>query len=43
MKLRGASQLGHQRGRDLFNFAYTHTVRTCFSALGYLQGLTMVI
>ena len=43
MKLRGASQLGHQRGRDLFNFAYTHTVRTCFSALGYLQELTMVI
>lgn len=33
MKLRGSSQLGHQRGRDLFNFAYTHTVRSqdyCF-------------
>ena len=30
MKLRGASQLGHQQGRDLFNFAYTHTVRTSF-------------
>ena len=26
MKLRGAGQLGHQQGRDLFNFAYTHTV-----------------
>lgn len=25
MKLRGASQFGYQRGRDLFNFAYTHT------------------
>ena len=37
MKLRGASQLGHQQGRDLFNFAYTHTVRTYFSALGYFQ------
>jgi hypothetical protein len=26
MKLRGEDQLGHQRGRDLFGFAYTHTV-----------------
>lgn len=26
MKLRGADQLGHQQGRDLFSFAYTHTV-----------------
>ena len=26
MKLRGVGQLGHQQGRDLFNFAYTHTV-----------------
>ncbi|KAJ5666722.1 transcriptional regulator family: Fungal Specific TF [Penicillium macrosclerotiorum] len=25
MKLRGESQLGHQRGRDMFNFAYAHT------------------
>lgn len=25
MKLRGSSQLEYQRGRDLFNFAYTHT------------------
>ncbi|CAG8364395.1 unnamed protein product [Penicillium salamii] len=25
MKLRGAGQMGHQRGRDMFNFAYTHT------------------
>lgn len=27
MKLRGESQLGHQLGRDLFSFAYAHTVR----------------
>lgn len=27
MKLRGKSQLNHQRGRDMFNFAYAHTVR----------------
>jgi hypothetical protein len=26
MKLRGEDQLGHQRGRDMFSFAYTHTV-----------------
>lgn len=26
MKLRGSGQLEHQQGRDLFNFAYTHTV-----------------
>lgn len=26
MKLRGESQLGHRRGRDMFNFAYAHTV-----------------
>ena len=26
MKLRGESQLGHQLGRDLFSFAYAHTV-----------------
>jgi hypothetical protein len=26
MKLRGEDQLGHQQGRDMFNFAYTHTV-----------------
>lgn len=26
MKLRGEDQLEHQRGRDLFGFAYTHTV-----------------
>ncbi len=26
MKLRGEDQLGNQRGRDMFNFAYTHTV-----------------
>lgn len=26
MKLRGSAQLEHQQGRDLFNFAYTHTV-----------------
>lgn len=26
MKLRGKSQLDHQRGRDMFNFAYAHTV-----------------
>ncbi|CAG7929543.1 unnamed protein product [Penicillium olsonii] len=25
MKLRGEGQMGHQRGRDMFNFAYTHT------------------
>ncbi|GLI75672.1 hypothetical protein PoHVEF18_003934 [Penicillium ochrochloron] len=25
MKLRGQDQLGHQQGRDMFNFAYTHT------------------
>ncbi|KAI9934898.1 hypothetical protein MW887_000519 [Aspergillus wentii] len=25
MKLRGQEQLEHRRGRDLFNFAYTHT------------------
>lgn len=33
MKLRGAGQLGHQQGRDLFNFAYTHTV-SLFLCLG---------
>lgn len=26
MKLRGEGQMDHQRGRDMFNFAYTHTV-----------------
>jgi hypothetical protein len=26
MKLRGQGQLGHAQGRDLFHFAYTHTV-----------------
>lgn len=26
MKLRGESQLGHQLGRDLFSYAYAHTV-----------------
>lgn len=44
MKLRGASQLGHQQGRDLFNFAYTHTVCACFSSLGlFSEKLTMII
>ncbi|GIJ88855.1 hypothetical protein Asppvi_007783 [Aspergillus pseudoviridinutans] len=33
MKLRGMSQFGHAQGRDLFNFAYTHT-HTEFLALG---------
>lgn len=28
MKLRGEGQLGHSQGRDLFHFAYTHTVLT---------------
>lgn len=26
MKMRGESQLGHQLGRDLFSYAYAHTV-----------------
>lgn len=26
MKLRGKGQMDHQRGRDMFNFAYAHTV-----------------
>jgi hypothetical protein len=26
MKLRGEAQMDHRRGRDMFNFAYTHTV-----------------
>jgi hypothetical protein len=35
MKLRGMSQFGHAQGRDLFNFAYTHTVCLCLW-FGYL-------
>ena len=27
MKLRGEAQLGNAQGRDLFSFAYAHTVR----------------
>lgn len=34
MKLRGADQLGHQQGRDLFSFAYTHTVFSLKAASG---------
>jgi hypothetical protein len=31
MKLRGESQLDDRRGRDMFNFAYAHTVCSIFS------------
>jgi hypothetical protein len=36
MKLRGMSQFGHAQGRDLFNFAYAHTVclRLCLGICG---------
>jgi len=30
MKLRGEGQLDHRRGRDMFNFAYSHTVCSIF-------------
>lgn len=43
MKLRGASQLGHQQGRDLFNFAYTHTVRILQCMWFFSEKLTIVI
>lgn len=31
MKLRGESQFKHQRGRDMFNFAYAQMVKSLFS------------
>lgn len=37
MKLRGADQLGHQQGRDLFSFAYTHTVSSLKAASGSIR------
>jgi hypothetical protein len=38
MKLRGEGQMDHQRGRDMFNFAYTHTV--CIAQERHLETRT---
>lgn len=35
MKLRGEGQLDHRRGRDMFNFAYAHTVRFIFPVFSF--------
>ena len=41
MKLRGEGQLDHRRGRDMFNFAYAHTVCSVFTCL-LLNAILMV-
>lgn len=42
MKLRGKSQLDHQRGRDMFNFAYAHTVRPAFSLTSHHRAPILI-